>query len=195
MAGTPVTAKQYIDSLPPDRRKAVSKIRAAINKGLPKGFKEGIQYGFLGWFVPHSRYPEGYHCNPKEPLPYAGLASQKNHIGIYLFCIYMNPKDGAWFQREWKKSGKKLDMGKSCVRVKSAEDVPLDVLTQAVGRVTVDDFIAHYEKHLPASVKKKRAAKKKAAAKKAAKKSAAKSKAAKKKARKKAAKKRAKARR
>jgi hypothetical protein len=178
----PTTPKQYLDSLPPERRTAISKLRAEINRNLPKGYKEGIQYGMLAWFVPHSRYPEGYHCNPKEPLPFASLASQKNHMGIYLFCIYGDPKLSAWFQKEWKKTGKKLDMGKSCVRSKNIEVVPEGLVGEAVSRIPMDAFMARHEQALPASVKKKRAAKKKAAGKKAAKEVAAKKEAAKRKA-------------
>lgn len=171
---------EYLASLPDDRRKAIRAIRAAINKGLPKGYKEGIQYGMPGWFVPHSIYPDGYHCDPKQPVPFAGLASQKSHIGIYLMCIYGQPKHQKWFVDAWKKTGKRLDMGKACVRVKKLEDVPLEVITEAVARVPVDEYLAFYTKRIPASARKK-AAKKKATKKKAAKKEAAKKKTAKKK--------------
>ena len=145
------TPKEYLDALPEDRRKALRKIRATINKALPKGFKEGIQYGMIGWFVPHSRYPDGYHCDAKQPLPFASLASQKNHIGIYLMSVYGDPKLNKWFQKAWKDSGHKLDMGKSCVRVKSIDDVPLDVLAECISRVSVDEYIERYEKSIPAS--------------------------------------------
>ena len=180
MAAKPTTAKQYLDSLPDDRRAAISKVRAAINKGLPKGYKEGISYGMLGWAVPHSIYPGGYHCDPKLPVPFAGLASQKNYMSLYLMCIYQDDGHKDWFVKEWKKSGKKLDMGKSCIRFKKLEDVPLDVVTEAVRRIPVKDFIAHYESIL-SEAPAKRVARKKAAKKKTAKKAAAKKKAAKKK--------------
>ncbi|MHC4953076.1 MAG: DUF1801 domain-containing protein [Planctomycetota bacterium] len=124
----PTTVKQYLDSLPDDRRKAIQKVRAAVNKGLPKGYKEGIQYGIIGWFVPHSIFPSGYHCDPKQPVPFAGLASQKNYMSLYLMCVYGDKQHETWFVKEWKKTGKKLDMGKSCVRFKSVDDVPLDVV-------------------------------------------------------------------
>jgi hypothetical protein len=150
------TPKQYLDSLPDDRRKAISKVRAAVNKGLPKGFKEGIQYGMLGWFVPHSKYPDGYHCDPKQPVPFAGLASQKNYMSLYLMCIYGSAKEKAWFEKEWAKSGKKkLNMGKSCVRFKDVDDVPLDLITKAVSRISLDKFLAAYEKLIPANKRKK----------------------------------------
>jgi hypothetical protein len=95
--------------------------------------------------VPHSVYPPGYHCDPKQPLPFGGLASQKNHIGIYLMCVYSDPEHDKWFRNAWKKSGKKLDMGKGCIRIKKLEDVPLDVLGEAIRRVPAEKFVAHYE--------------------------------------------------
>ena len=141
-----MTVKEYLDSLPEDRRKALSKVRAAVNKGLPKGYKEGIQYGMIGWCVPHELFPDGYHCDPKQPLGFACLASQKNHMSLYLMCIYGDQGHRAWFEKEWKKTGKKLDMGKSCIRFKKVEDVPLDLITEAVARVPVDKYVAHYVK-------------------------------------------------
>ncbi len=145
------TAKEYLDSLPEDRRKALRKVRAAVNRGLPKGYEEGMQYGMIGWYVPHRLFPAGYHCDPKQGVPFAGLASQKNYMSLYLMCIYGNPKHRKWFEGAWKKSGKKLNMGKSCVRFKSVDDLPLDVITEAVARIPVDTYIAEYEKAIPAS--------------------------------------------
>jgi len=150
------SVKEYLDSLPEDRRKALAKVRAAVNKGLPKGYKEGIQYGMIGWAVPHKLYPAGYHCDPKQPLPFASLASQKNHMALYLMCIYGDEKHRKWFEAAWKKSGKKLDMGKGCVRFRKLEDVPLEVVTEAVSRVPVEEFVAFYEASLPKSARKKR---------------------------------------
>lgn len=151
MPQAPATVAEYLASLPDDRKKALGAIRRVIRKNLPKGYKEGMQYGMMGYFVPHSVCPRGYHCDPKQPVPFVSVASQKNHIGLYLFCAYMDPKLQAWFTKAWKATGKKLDMGKSCVRVKSAEDVPLDVLKRAVKRATVKKFIATYEASLEAS--------------------------------------------
>ncbi len=156
MADQPKTPKDYLDSLPEDRRKAIRKVRAAVNKGLPKGYKEGMQYGFIGWFVPHSVFPDGYHCDPTQPVPFAGLASQKNYMSLYLMCIYGDAKQRAWFEKEWKKTGKKLSMGKACVRFKDVNDVPLDLITKAVARVPVKKFLAHYESVIPKSVQKKK---------------------------------------
>ncbi len=151
-----LTPKSYLDALPEDRRKALRKVRAAINKGLPKGYKEGIQYGMIGWFVPHSRYPDGYHCDPKQPVPFAGMASQKNHMALYLMCVYSDAKHRAWFEKAWKATGNKLDMGKSCVRFKDIDTVPLEVITEAVARVPLDKFLGAYEKLIPASKRKKK---------------------------------------
>jgi hypothetical protein len=141
----PASVKAYIDALPEERRKAIRKVRAAVNKGLPKGYKEGIQYGMIGWFVPHSVFPAGYHCDPKQPLPFAGLASRKNYMSLYLMCVYGSEKHRTWFESAWKKAGKRLSMGKSCVRFKKIEDVPLEVITESVARVPAADFIAAYE--------------------------------------------------
>ncbi|MHC4339642.1 MAG: DUF1801 domain-containing protein [Planctomycetota bacterium] len=155
MASRHATVKEYIDSLPPDRRAAIKKVRAAVNRGLPKGYKEIAASGAIGWVVPHSLYPAGYHCDPRQPVPFAGLASQKNYMAIHLMCVYSDEKHKTWFVKAWKKSGKKLDMGASCVRFKSAEDVPLDVVEEAVRRVPLDRFLAHYEESIPPSARKK----------------------------------------
>jgi hypothetical protein len=112
---------------------------------LPKGYEEGMQYGMIGYFVPHSVYPPGYHCDPKQPLPFACLASQKNYISVYLGCVYADPEHEAWFREAWAKTGKKLDMGKSCVRFRKLDDVPLNVIGQAIKRVSVKKFIERYE--------------------------------------------------
>ena len=139
------TVKAYIDSLPNERRIAIKAVRKVILKNLDKKYKEAMQYGAIGYFVPHSVYPDGYHCDPKQPLPFAGLASQKNHIGLYLMCVYGDKKEEKWLRREWKKSGKRLDMGKSCIRFKRLADVPLDVVGKAIKRVPAKKFIAGYE--------------------------------------------------
>lgn len=139
------TVQEYLDQLPDHRREAISAVRDVMLKNLPKGFEEGMQHGMIGYFVPHSVYPDGYHCNPKEPLPYASLAAQKNYMSIYLMCIYGDEAHRDWFVEAWNKTGKKLDMGKSCVRFKKLEDVPLKVVGQAMKRVTVKKYIDFYE--------------------------------------------------
>ena len=188
MRSAATTVKAYLASLAPDKRATVEAIRAAVLKNLPKGYEEGMQYGMIGYYVPHSLYPAGYHCDPKQPLPFAGIGAQKNHVGIYLFCLYTDGDAVARFSDEWTATGKKLDMGKSCVRVKSADDVPLAVLGRAIRRATVKKFIASYEASVPAAgraaakknTSKKKTTKKKVAKKKVAKKAAAKKRPAKK---------------
>jgi len=165
--------KAYLDKLPADRREAISAVRDVINKNLPKGYEEGIQYNMIGWFVPHSIYPPGYHCNPKEPLPFVSLASQKNHMAVYMFCLYMDPAEIERFEARWNESGKKLDMGKSCVRFKNLEGVCLEAIGEAVKRMPVKKFVEQYESQYGAA-QARNAAKKKAAAEKTAKKTAAK---------------------
>ncbi len=139
------TIDAYLVGLPSDRREAIEAVRAVILDNLPTGYEEGMQYGMIGYYIPHSLYPPGYHCDPKQPLPFAGLASQKNHMSIYLMCIYGNEEHEAWFREAWAKSGKKLDMGKSCVRFKRIDDVPLKVIGQAIKRVPARKFIERYE--------------------------------------------------
>ncbi|MBC8326259.1 MAG: DUF1801 domain-containing protein [Verrucomicrobia subdivision 3 bacterium] len=177
------TVKQYFAELPPDRRKAMSALRAVINKNLPKGFKEGMQWGMPAWYVPLSAYPDGYHCQPDEPLPFAAIASQKQHMAFYGIGLYMDPEQAAWFVKAWEATGKKLNMGKSCVRFKKIEDVALEVVGEAVRRISMKDYIAGYEASLAQNksgkkvgAKRSAARKKVAAKKKAVKKTAAKKK-------------------
>jgi len=139
------TVKEYLAALPEDRRRAISALRDVIRKNLPEGYAEGMQYGMIGYFVPHSVYPAGYHCDPKQPLPFASIASQKNHMALYMMCVYSDPELQAWFKDKWTESGKKLDMGKSCVRFKKIEDVPLDVVGAVIRKVPVKKFLAFYE--------------------------------------------------
>src|SRR5690606_3453629 len=140
-----------------------------ILKNLDKGYEEGMGYGMMGYYVPHSIYPAGYHCDPKQPLPFAGMASQKNHMSLYLMCVYGDEDAHKQFRDEWAKTGKKLDMGKACVRFKKIEDLPLDVIGRAIKRVTVKKCIAHYE---AAILSMNKAAAARAAAKKATKEAA-----------------------
>ncbi len=137
--------EKYLAELPEDRRETVEAVRAVVLKNLPKGYEEGMQYGMIGYFVPHEVYPPGYHCDAKQPLPFAGLAARKNHVAIYLMSVYGDPEQEAWFREAWVKTGKKLDMGKSCVKFKTIEDVPLKVIGQAIKRVPVKKYIDNYE--------------------------------------------------
>jgi hypothetical protein len=148
MPDKPTTVAQYLKSLPKDRRDALQAVRKVILDNLDGGYAEGIQYGVIGYFVPQSVYPPGYHCDASQPLPYVSIASQKNHMAIYLFCIYTSEEDQRWFREAWAKTGKKLDMGKSCVRFKKIDDVALDVIGKAIKRTPAKKFIAHYEASL-----------------------------------------------
>jgi hypothetical protein len=139
------TVEQYLAALPADRRAAIQAVRETILKNLDGGYEEGMQYGMIGYYVPHSVYPPGNHCDPKQPLPFAGLASQKNYMSLYLGCVYGSPALEEWFRKEWAKTGKKLDMGKACIRFRKLEDLPLDLIGKAVARVPARQFIAHYE--------------------------------------------------
>ncbi|MGI9471808.1 MAG: DUF1801 domain-containing protein [Rubripirellula sp.] len=155
MQSKATTVSEYLKELPADRRAAISEIRKVIRHNLPKGFQEGMQYGMIGYFVPHRLYPDGYHCDPKQPLPYACLASQKNYMSLYLFAAYSDNQQDHWFQNAWKAAGKKLNMGKSCVRFKKLDDVPLDVVGAAIRRVSVEEFVEIYESSIKPSAKKK----------------------------------------
>jgi uncharacterized protein YdhG (YjbR/CyaY superfamily) len=140
------TPDQYINSLHEERKPAVQRLRKVILNNLPEGFEECINYGMLGYVVPHPIYPDGYHCDPKKPLPFMNLASQKNHIGFYHMGIYSDPKLLEWFTTEFPKHVPgKLDMGKSCIRFKNPEKIPFDLLGELVSKLTVQDWIQRYE--------------------------------------------------
>ncbi len=149
------TVTDYLAELPDDRRAAIDAVRKVIRKNLPKGYEEGMQYGMIGYYVPHTLYPPGYHCDPKQPLPFAGLASQKNHMAVYLTCVYGDEKTEASFRKAWAKTGKKLDMGKSCIRFKKVDDLALDVLGDAIARVPPADYIKRYERAMKPEGKKR----------------------------------------
>lgn len=135
------TIEEYLAELPPDRRDAINAVRKVILKNLPKGYEEMMQYGMIGYAVPLKLYPAGYHCDPSQPLCYCALASQKNYLSLYLMCVYGDKETHKWFVKEYKASGKKLDMGKSCIRFKKLDDLPLDVIGQAVARMPVRKLI------------------------------------------------------
>lgn len=147
MQSKATTVKEYLDELPPDRKKPVAELRKVIKKNLPKGFKEMMSYGMIGWAVPHSKYPNGYHCNPEMPLPFMGLASQKNAITVYHMGVYGNPELYKWFKAEYEKStSKKMDAGKSCLRFKKPEDIPYNLIGKLAAKITPDEWIGWYEK-------------------------------------------------
>jgi hypothetical protein len=154
MKSSAKTVSEYLGSLPDDRREAISAVREVILANLPKGYEECMSYGMIGYVVPHSIYPAGYHCDPKLPLPYANLASQKNHMALYLMCVYGDKATEQWFRKAWQAAGKKLDMGKSCVRFKKLEDVSLEVIGQVIARVPVEKYIARIEKVMGTTSKK-----------------------------------------
>lgn len=140
------TPDEYINSLPEDRKVCMEKLRNIILKNLPKGFQEGMNYGMMGYYVPHSIYPKGYHCKPSDPLPFMGFASQKNTINFYHMGIYANQALYDWFVAEYPKhSTRKLDMGKSCIRFKKFEEIPFDLIGELVTKISVEDWIATYE--------------------------------------------------
>lgn len=136
----------YIAGLPEERRGVINELRATINKSIPKGFVETMSYGHIGWVVPHSIYPKGYHCDPKLPLPFLSIASQKNFIALYHMGVYADAKLMDWFTEAWAAhSSKKLDMGKSCIRFKKAEDVPMKLVGQLAKKMTPKQWIELYE--------------------------------------------------
>jgi len=145
MQSKATSVEQYLSELTEDRRKALEAVRQVILKNLDKDYEEGMQYGVIGYYVPHRVYPAGYHCDPRQPLPFAGLASQKNHMALYLMCVYGESDHSKWFRQAWAKTGKKLDMGKSCVRFKKLEDLALDVIAEAIKRVPARKYIEHCE--------------------------------------------------
>ena len=149
------TVAKFIASLPADRREGIAAIRKTITENADPLIAEVMQGNMIAYVVPHSVYPNGYHCNPETPLPFLSLASQKNNLAVYLFCNYIMPEEDAKFRAAWKKSGKRLDMGKSCLKIKKIEDAALDVLGKTIKRMTVKKFVKSYEANVPAAGKKK----------------------------------------
>lgn len=147
------TVAAYLKELPPQRRALLTAVRKVLRANLDRGIEEVMNYGMIGYVIPHSIYPAGYHCDPQKPFPYAGLASQKNYCSLYLFPVYAEAED--WFRREWRAGGKKLDMGKCCVRFKQLADLDLDVLARALRRFTIAQTLQTYEQLLGARSKPK----------------------------------------
>lgn len=146
------TVDEYISKLPEERQVVVNKLRETILGNLPEGFHETINYGMIGYVVPHELYPDGYHCDPKLPLPFMNVASQKNFVAVYHSGIYADQDIMDWFVGEYPKYCKnKLDMGKSCIRLKKMDQIPYQLIGELSTKLTVDDWIAMYE----ANVKKK----------------------------------------
>ena len=177
MQSRATTVEAYLSSLPEDRRAAIAAVRDVVRKNLDRDYAEGMQSGMIGWYVPHTVFPPGYHCDPNQPLPFACLASQKNHMALYLMSVVDPGGEGARFREAWTKTGKKLDMGKSCIRFKRLEDLALDVIGDAIRRMPARAWIEQYlkwttgRKPVPreeirarVAARKKEAAKKKPAA-------------------------------
>src|SRR5215471_6189248 len=144
------TVNEYLKGLPEERREAINAVRNVILDSLPKGYEERMQYGMIGYVVPHSLYAAGYHCDPSQPLTYAMLGSQKSHMALYLMTVYGDSATEQWFRKAYEAAGKKLDMGKSCVRFKKIDDLPLKVIGQVIARTPVKNYIGHVEKLLQA---------------------------------------------
>jgi hypothetical protein len=147
------TVKEYLAELPPDRRKELETVRKVIKKNLPKGFKEGMDFGMISYYVPLSRYPDTYNGHP---LGIVALASQKQYMSLYLMGVYAHQAEREWFEAEYEKTGKKLDMGKSCLRFKTAEELALPLIGKVIAKTGVDEFLKKYESSRPAKKKKKR---------------------------------------
>ncbi len=136
----------YLNEVAEDKKSALKKLRGVVKKSIPKGFEECMNYGMIGYVVPHSIYPKGYHCDPKLPLPFVGLGAQKNFIALYHMGIYASPTLLKWFVAEYPKHSKhKLDMGKSCIRFKKPDDIPYDLITELMQKITVDAYIKTVE--------------------------------------------------
>lgn len=154
------TVSEYLRSLDPAERKEIQKVRAVVKKNLPRGYKEGVNWGMICYTVPLSRFPDTYN---KQALCYAAIAAQKHYHSLYLMSVYGHEPTRKWFRSRYKASGKKLDMGKSCVHFRHADDLPLDVIGEAIARTSVDAYIRHYETARPPKSAARKAAKKKAA--------------------------------
>lgn len=146
------TVDEYIEKLPEDRKAPVSKLRETVKRNLPEGFEECISYKMIGFVVPHSTYPDGYHCDPKLPLPFINIASQKNFVALYHSGIYADKKLHDWFVDEYPKHvSTKLDMGKSCIRFKNTNKIPYDLIAELCQKMTPQEWISLYKKNIKKS--------------------------------------------
>ena len=139
------TVTEYLAALPADHRDALNEVRRGINRALPPGYKEGIQFGMISWFVPLSTYPDGYGGNKKVPLPLISVASKKAYMALHMICFYGQPELREWFIAQYAKSGRKLDMGQGCLRFKTLPDLALDVVEKTVARLPVKEYVAGYQ--------------------------------------------------
>jgi hypothetical protein len=145
MQSKAATVEQYLAELPSDRREAIETVRAVIRKNLDKDYEEGMQYGMIGYYVPHRLFPAGYHCDPNQPLGFICLGAQKNYMSLYMMCVYSEEGDRREFEEAWARTGKKLDMGKSCIRFRSADDLALDVIGRTIRQMPAKKWIEFYE--------------------------------------------------
>jgi len=149
MQSAATSIAQYLEELPEDRKAPMKGLYNAIKKNLPKGFKDVMQYGMISFVVPHSKYPDGYHCKPSDALPFISLASQKNFVAVYHMGLYSDPELYKWFTNAYEAMGiGKLDMGKSCIRFKKMEKIPVALIGELSAKISPDDWIAVYEKML-----------------------------------------------
>ena len=155
VSSTAQSPDEYIASLPPDRREALTAVRDVIRRNLPDGFEEGMEFGMLAWYVPLERFPDTYNGHP---LGLAALASHKQYISLYLNTVYGDPQLADWFRARYAASGKRLNMGKSCLRFRSLDDLPLDVIGETIARVPLDRYVAHYQAARGSSRKTRHAA-------------------------------------
>ncbi|TDD75429.1 DUF1801 domain-containing protein [Flavobacterium caseinilyticum] len=146
MQSTTTSIEAYLDEIPEERKDAFTRLRETILENIPNGFVEQMSYGMIGYVVPHSIYPNGYHCDPKLPLPFISIASQKNFIAFYHMGIYAKPELLNWFITEYpKQSEQKLDMGKSCIRFKKMDQIPFDLIAELVQKISIQEWINCYE--------------------------------------------------
>jgi hypothetical protein len=148
MKSKAATVKEYLASLPGDRRAGIEAVRKVIRKNLDKHYEESMLWGMIGYAVPHRVWPTGYHCDPSKPLMMAALSSQKNNLSVYLMSVYSDKAERAWFQKAWAKSGKKLNMGGCCIRFTKVEDAALDVIGEAIRRTPAKAYVESYVKLL-----------------------------------------------
>ena len=144
-----MTVQEYIAAIPEERSEAFNKLRSIIIDNIPAGFEETINYGMIGYVIPHSLYPDGYHCSPELPLPFASIANQKNFLALYHMGVYAQPELLEWFKSEYANRCKyKLDMGKSCVRFKRLNDIPFGLIGELMSKMTTTDWIDLYEANI-----------------------------------------------
>jgi hypothetical protein len=149
MRSDATSPESYLNQLPDDRKRIITKLRQVVLKNLPPGFKETVAYGMLAYVVPHKIYPKGYHVNPDQPLPFMNVASQKNYIAVYHMGIYGEPSLLKWFSNEYlKRTGSKADIGKSCIRFKKPEQIPFELIGELSTKISVEEWIGLYEKNL-----------------------------------------------